>query len=736
MKKEGWKLGLALVAVAALFVAGSIIVRPFPWLKANEYNIIGSLKVAGKDFVFSDDNPLVIDNVRLIKGYALANDGSKIYFDGQGGAEMEIDQIGFLHGRLYSSDLGIIDIGLNNNRIAKIDLAGNLSADFLLDNGKNILLSGKTSWRPYELNKVSVPEKLDLGVNSTVRIDPVVLGLAGRDLYDVQTKWSSSDENISVDEYGYVTAKKPGVYEGAVIFQVGETKKAITLAATQGIDKISIKPSVVLAPSGAQNFDLTFDPVIKGEEIRGASGITITGTFVNSANKRVTCGSYDKNFNQLKDCIFAQAEDAGVWNLEFVIDEGGQQGKYVFPSVLTVVKKDSALNMSLLANVYNGKTTTAEADINPENIIKLEPESAGGPWYKYLRYKAVINWPGYLLPKDAQKGKIDSGVLNISFKGQGVSVSGADSCNVSDGIPSSFSVAVVSQDIAADSLMIDIPELVSDAVEMNALLVQGCDFVATLDATFNVTLPDGTVMSGIKGGAEVRTAVAGRKRVSITGDVLVEQGDLQIKRLDEDQNLYLLVASEDVKASGGQGTVGSVSDYQLGEDSTYNKMINTLRDKVNKLVIERGVQPAFDPSSTGSVGVLQSFTLEQKQKNPEGRILVANAAGGEVRINNFDVGGLQICAPTTLVVYGRDVVIEDDIIMNTGGNSTCVERGNFGLIVFDGNISFAGDNGPNGAVEKVEGFYFTTGTISTGASHKKFSLQGVAFAHDYILERF
>lgn len=719
MKSEGWKLSLALAAVAALFLAGSFIVRPFPWLKAYEYSITGNINIAGKNYFFSKDNPLIIDNVRVIKGFAVAEDGTKVYFDNQGGAEVKADQIGYLEGIIYSPENGILEIGLLKNRLAKIDSAGNLSGDFLLDDGKQVVLAGKTSWRSYELNKISLPDKIDLGINASSRLDPVILGLGGRDLYDVQTRWLSNDNNVSVDEYGYVTARKPGLYQDVIILQVGEEKKAVSLQATQGIDKIAVKPSVVVAPSGAQTFDLTFDPASKGEEIRGlGSSVTVTGEFVNSSGKKVTCGSYDKEFKQLKGCIFAVAEDAGLWNLEFTIDEGGgQKGKYVFPGVLTVVKKDSAISMSLLANVYNDLTA---GNVNPDNIIAQEDD------YKFIEYKLVVNWPSYIV-KDSKV----NGSLTMSFKGSGVDVAGANMCQIDfsktpapvipgQSMTYTFSNHVVQAENETFTF--------SPRVTMNAVIPQGCDFVASLPGVadgLNITFPDGATMNGVKGNAEVRTAVEGRKRVSVTGDVIVEEGDLQIKRLDEDQNLYLLVASEGVSASGGQGEGGSVSDYQLSQDSTYNKMISTLRDKVNKLVIERGTTVDLN-----DVNELEKFLLIDKQKNPEGRILVANNASGEVILNNNIPGDLMICAPTTLVVYGRNVKVQDNIRMQSDNDSTCVERGNFGLIVFDGDIIF------DGSVDEVEGFYFTTGTIHTGLSHEKFALKGVAFAHDYVLERY
>ncbi len=739
MKKEGWKLGLALVAVVTLFVAGSIIVRPFPWLKAYEYNIVGQLEIDGKAYAFDQNNPLIIDNVRSIQGVAVATDGSKVYFDSQGGAEVKADQLGYLEGMLFSSDKGIIEFGLQKNRLAKIDMAGDLSGDFLLDDGTKVVLAGKTSWRPYELNKVSLPEEVKLGVNSSTRLDPVILGLGGRNLYDVQTRWVSNDKNVQVDEYGYVTVSEPGDYQDAVVLQVGEEKRAVTLAVTQGIDKILVKPSVVLAPAEAQDFDLSIEPASMRDQLRTASGVTIEGKFINSANKEVSCSSFDKNSMQLKGCIFAVAEDAGSWNLEFTVDEGGQQGKYVFPGVLTVIKKDNALNISMLANVYNNATTTAEADINPDNIIKLEAEDDGS-WYRYLRYKAIVTWPSFLLPTSDGQARIESGILNVTFFGKGVGVGllGVDKCNVTEGLPAAFSMPVSNIQISGESTTFDIPLTGNEAFEMKANLVQGCDLVADLTGNFNIVLSDGTRMDGIKGDAEVRTAIAGRKRVSITGDVIVEEGDLQIKRLEEDQNLYLLVASEEVKASGGQGENGSVSDYQLNGDSTYTKMISTLRDKVDKLIIERGT-PIDIANNTAP---LQQFLLGDKQKNPEGRIFVNNNATGTIYLKNRDGNSLNICAPTTLVVYGRDVVIEDDIVMNNANDSTCVERGNFGLIVFDGDIHIRGDeadsegNNAGDPVNAVEGFYFTTGTMYTGASHQKFALNGVAFAHDYVLERY
>ena len=726
MLKEGWRFGLGIAATILLFMCGVMIVRPFPWLMAREAKMEGKIMLNNQEYNFTGENYLKIDDLRSISGKAVAWDGNKIYFDKEG-AEVKVDELGYLYGRVFSDIYGLIDIGPSQDRVLNIGKNGDLSGSFIYQD-MDFSWEGNSSWHPYELAELKVPSKVDLTVGSQKKIDVSVLALGGKKLSDVQLVWEANNSALTVDEYGYVSADREGYFPEALTVQAGQEVKAITLQADIRIDKIILKPSVVTVSTDT-DLELVFTPdnvvnqIIEKISSGQLNSNNIKVSLVRGGEDRVDCSTSLRDRKMFARCIFAKETDAGSWNLEFSIEDN----KFVYPAALSVIKKDNAVNMTINATLVGSDCAN-----NTDQTLNIEE---GG--CKTIDYKVIFDWPSGMW------GSNVNGVVKVNFAGEGVNISGQSVCSI-EGIPDATSPTTISQSFsfsdisgADDKSIKELNGSLTDNnyVEVKAANLQGgCDFVAKATVEFNVeNSQQGLNLQGLKADSEVRIPVGGRKRLTIKGDILVEEGDLQVKRLEEDQNLYLLVASDKVNATSEQG---GVSGYELDEDTRYSQIVAKIKDKVDKLVTERGLS-----LNSNNPDDLEVFTLDDKQKSPEGRILYNDwSSTGDFILENTGGSELNICAPTTLVVYGRDVYIKDNIIMsNVADNVTsgyCVAGGNFGLIVFDGDIYFAGDENSSGPVNTVEGFYFTTGTIHTGVSHEKFVLRGVAFAHDYVLARY
>ncbi|MBU0648294.1 hypothetical protein KJ855_03895, partial [Patescibacteria group bacterium] len=680
------------------------LVKPFPGLRANESYIEGKLLIDQKEYLFTGENKLTIDNIDHVLGLAVASDGSQVFFDKEG-AGVEIDELGYWEGLIFSDEVGLVEVGLNKDAVVRIDLSGKLEGNFKSKN-KEISFEGQSDWRPFELAEIKTDQNVKLMLGSKTKLDVQVIGLAGRKLDDVQIVYESNNTNVVVDEYGYLEIGAEGNYREAVTVRVGDSEKKVSIQAVSGITRVDLSPSLLVIPF-AGDIEVSFVPA---EVVFGIdSSNFVSATFVRGTQLDVQCGGFRKLPGGqffLTSCNFPSDEYAGVWNLELKL----QEGTYAFPSVLTVLKQENAINVSLVANVSNDG-----GDSSGDNILSEEPP---GDQFRNIEYMVLIDWPSVLFGDGGISGNVDMNVI-VNFSSEGVDIAGqAGSCD-SIVVPSGLNLNFSDEEVRPENAEFDL-----GTVRHDGGIIAGCDFVAKADVTFDITLPSGEPLNNaVKGAAEVRTGMAARKMVSLEGDVVVQEGDLQIRRLDEDQNLYLLVAGDTVNVSGRDQ--GNVEGYELGEASTYEILIGVLREKVDKLIIERGFRYNSEDES-----VLETFTEDDIAKNPEGRILYNSDLGIMELFDRSGSDTLRVCAPTTLVIKGRDVIIKDNIKMAPDNDTTCVERGNFGLIVFDGDIYI------DGAVNSVEGFYFTTGTIHTGLSHEKFSLKGVAFAHDYVLQRF
>lgn len=714
---KGGKFYLALLLVMVLTVIGLLKIKPIPWLVASEAQISGSVKVGEKEFVLEQ---VIVNNARKIQGFAMATDGGKIFFSDQE-ADTSLDQLGYLKGRMFGEEIGWIDFGVNKKTVLRIDDSGILSGTVVSSLGKDVVFNAKTSWRPFTLAEIQTPKVVQANVGSKTKIDYKILGLGGRDLQDVQLKWSSSNPNVKIDEDGYVEVDTAGDFDDVIVLSVGDQQKAITLEAQTHINTLTLIPDLAVAGDGTNSkkvsFKVTANPVTS--LFPGDSVVALVREDANKDHKnRTDCIVKD---TQTIECDLKDVS-AGSWNLAMQLHRA-QPEEYVFASVLYVVSSSSGFNFTMLSTVDSDDQHTVHTG-NPVN------------------YSAIVDWPGYLSDKK-EKYYVSNYVVNSSLEGVGIVDNSCNGKIDTDGRDTWHQTPRILE----KDFDLSVFDLTTNQINLNFLpiiysstLPVGCDLLAKVKLTLTFTSREpeaGNFTFDITGSSEVRNPIDARKQLSVEGDILVEQGDLQIQRMNKDKpNFYLLTAKDEVT---GTDTNSQLSNYEIatGQNATYDEVIKSIKEKINKLVIERGEY--FNLNNTSELG---QFTKNEIRTKPEGRILYNQDDVGPVKL-----GDIEVCGPTTLVVQGRDVEVNGNITMKKNqfnpdvdsGSDTdplCDANGSFGLIVLDGNIKFAGDQPPLPAVTDVNGFYFTTGTIFTGISHKKFTLSGVAVAHDYALQRY
>lgn len=701
MKKEGWKFVVALVSITLMFVVGIVLVRPFPWLEAQELKLEGEIIVDGASYSFLGDDALVIDNIRQIKGVASNSTGGKIFFNAQG-AEVKVDQLGYLYGDMVLDGYGLIELGTDYDREVLIDQMGNMSGKFKVD-GMSIEFVGETKWRPYELAEIQVASTMKVDVGSKSMIDPTILGLGGRGLYDVQIVYKSNNDNVTVDEYGYVEVSREGTFRNAVIVSVGDEKKAITLQAVERVTDVTVSPNVVVKDTDPI-LTISVDPA---SQVEGVIGVAL----VKGSDDRVLCSLIDKDTGAgtvSANCNLA-GNAVGGWN---VVLQMGSFEEYVFLSKLNILDDENPLNLTLVTDVY---------ELNNEGTGYVDKDSMTVKSGDQIKYYVLVDLPSFLEDTD-----INGGEFFVDFVGRGPSPS---RCVLYSG---DVTPGVLRGTFAPDADgRLDLGDVV-----YTGNMPQGCDLVANLSLN-NVQFDNG--LTGIGGTAEASNGIKSAKQVLLRGDVLVQEGNLEVEQLHDSANMFTLVAGDDVDTNiTGEG---NVSDYGLSTDAQFEQVLSQIQDNIQKLVIERAQsnQDLIDIEEE-----LKTFYSSEKAKNPEGRIIYNGSAGiGPVILGSGLAvdENIEVCGPVTLVVEGRDVEITRDIVKANVDGFNCVDEGNFGLIVIDGDIKFAGgdiDHLPSepGPVENVMGYYFTTGTMYTGESHAKFTLSGVSIAHDYVLQRY
>jgi|GEM_PF-2923110 len=742
MSKEGSKYIFLLISVA-IIVCGALIIQPFPWLRAGEREISGQIDAGDKLYEFSGDMALIISDLREVQGVAVAAD-DVIYFD-QEGAEVYIDQLGYWYGQAYSAKLGWIEFDVQQDKIVKL-VNGQLDGMVAAEDGTILKFTGESNWDEFDLAEIQVSDEMVMAVNSKRLIDPKILGYGQRNLYDVQIKWSTRDSSISVDEYGYVTATKKGVFKDAVVMRVGDEEKAITLQVipTNQID--SYEPRVVTTDRGSVVIRVVFeaevDKVTGFRLVKGAS-----------ESKVCTLSGATENVTEINaNCNFGD-EDTGFWNIAIDFD-GSEQ---VYTDSINVLGTQNTLNVTATSAVTFEDAFGFEQDA-PDRSVFTDNEIA---------YDLTITFPSFIVGNGYSASDAD---LDINVKGVGrtdVCLPEADDppewC---DGLgvyaPDNVSFCgpevaytelpgTVNLDNAANrddinTALSDTPGRVTfeDALRLtyDDIRPQGCDFIVELTVT--IDLDNGVKLQGT---ATVSNPIRKQKQVYLESDVFVETGGIEIRQINPDQSLYTLTAGDEIRigadgeryVTGQEELRGVLEEYETSEDALFDLVIASIRGRVNELVAERGALediPSF-ASLASEYSDITRFGPDDRAKMPEGRIWYYNEGAGEVQIGGGGDDPIIVCAPTTLIVEGRDVVIQNDVFHAPHGDinvnevsGPCVSNGKFGLIVLDGDIYVDGE------VTELEGFYFTTGTLYTGISANRFVMRGVAIAHDFVLQRY
>lgn len=753
MSKEGSKY-IFLLITAVIIIGGALIVQPFPWLRAGEREISGQIDAGEEVYYFSGESALVVSDLREVQGAAIAVD-DVIYFDEEG-AEVFIDQLGYWYGRAYSKKLGWIEFGVSQDKVVKL-VSGQLDGVVAAENETILKFSGKSNWDEFDLAEIQVSDQLVMAVNSKRLIDPKILGYGQRNLYDVQIKWSTRDSSISVDQYGYVTATKRGVFENAVVMQVGDEEKAITLQVipTNQIDKY--EPRVVTTDRGSVDIEVTFEADV--DEVTGFR-------LVKGAGESKACSliGATENVTEINaNCNFTD-EDTGFWNIAIDFD-GIEQ---VYTDSINVLGTQNTLNVTATSAVTFEDAYGFEQD-SPDRSVFTDNEIA---------YDLTITFPSFIVGNGYRVAPgADSADLDINVKGvgrtdvclpeaddppewcDGLGVYTADNRNFCGPdvayteLPGTVDLDDPFNRGEIDDALSDTPGRVTfeDALRLtyDDNRPQGCDFIAELTVT--IDLDNGVKLQGT---APVSNPIRKQKQVYLESDVFVETGGIEIRQINPDQSLYTLTAGDEIKigTDGDQLTNGQdelrgvLQDYETSEDALFDLVIASIRGRVKELVAERGASAVDIPSfsslaTTGSK--ISVFTSTDRSLMPEGRIWYYNEnVSGNVRIGDTSDDPILVCAPTTLIVEGRDVEIMNNVhhapysgddgslLVTEDTFSQCVSNGKFGLIVLDGDIYIDGD------VTELEGFYFTTGTLYTGTSGNRFRMSGVAIAHDFVLQRY
>jgi hypothetical protein len=611
----------------------------------------------------------------------------------------------------------LIEFSVAKNKIVQIDKDGKLSGSVANDTGKTFSFTGTTAWRPEEIGEVKIEDKLQLNTDEKRRLDAVVMSKSGHDLYDVQLQWSSGQENVQVDEYGYVMASNAGNFDDALKLKVGDEEKAITLQVVQNIklsDAITSPVTPNLVQTGVtKEITIFLEPE---EAVLESASPKINSIKFKRGSDEIACGNNISSRNSADGTIKATCDfsnkGAGDWNLELVMGEGGH---YEYLSVLRVINPENALNVSSKVDIFDqdNKPCAAGADgssttVNPDKCNKIV-------------YNVVIDKPSYLVGKD-----ISSGKYAVELRGQCPCVQTDQTCqNAQSFTADDYLSTGISGDLSSTCLK-DLNDSTGKSVVCKVFTIdkykgglpQGCDIVAKIKLE-NLSFEGGLVISD---DVDVRVGVGFPKQVKLEGDVAVEGGNIDIESTDENAKSYSMVAEGSIKLQ--TDAKNQITGYQINDELNFKEIVTRLKNNIGKLIIERG---KLEIQSSGIVHELTTFDEADMQKYPEGILYYdGNEIGDYVISLGSDIG---VCGPKTLIVEGRDVVIKNNIVLQSD-NNICKKNGNFGLIVLDGNIKFDGD------VKDASGFYFTTGTIYTGESREPFTLKGVAVANNFVLQRY
>ncbi|HPN67168.1 MAG TPA: hypothetical protein PLZ62_00750 [bacterium] len=704
-----------ILATAVLLLVGLINLTNYFGTEAAQESISGKILVGKEEYGFEGKNQLTIDNSRIVSGQADSNTAEHIYFDSEGAA-VYVDQLGYWYGQAFSSKYGMIEFSVAKNKIVKIDSEGNLSGNVTSESGEIFSFSGTTKWRPEAISEVKLTDQLQVNTDEKKRLDAVVVGTNGRDLYDVQLQWSSNQDNVKVDEYGYLLATTADDYADAVKLKVGDNEKAITLSVKQSIvlsDSVSPPVNPNLVEIGAKK-DITI--YLEPKDVVADSADPKIDLFkFKRGSVEITCGSIISRNNadgSLKaNCDFT-GKGAGDWNLELAMSNGET---YEYLSAIRLIDPKNALNVSGGVEIFDADNNVCEAGENG-GATTVNPDKCNK-----ITYNLTIDKPSYLVDK-----KIESGAYVVSLRGQ-------CPCNQSESTCLKAQ-EFTSDDYSSGSLTGSLPAAcVSDLNASNGKSVvckiftidkykgglpQGCDIVA------NIALNDLKFGGGltVSDEVDVRVGVGYPKQVKLQGDVAVEGGDIDIESTNDEAKSYSMLAEGTIKLESN--IKNQIKGYQINDQLNFEEVLTRLKNNISKLIVERG---QLEVPSTMIVKMLMTFGSDDLSKYPEGVLYYdGNQIGDYILSNGSDI---NVCGPKTLVVEGRDVIIKNNIHLQAQ-NQICKKNGNFGLIVLDGDIKFDGD------VQDAYGFYFTTGTIYTGESNKSFTLTGVAVANDFVLQRY
>ncbi len=696
MKSEGWKYFLLGLGLITLLVLGVVVVRPVSWLEASQYNLTGFLELGSERYEFNGENALVINNLRQIEGNAISSGNKSVSFNTDG-AEVKLDQLGYLQGNLVLEDGSIISLDNKGVKIVEGFLDGDFASQFGL-----VKLSGETKWRPYQISEIKVNDQIKLEVNKKTRIDAEVLALGGKKLTDVGTQWISNDSRLVVDENGYVTALESGDFSNGIVLKIADREEAISLQATETIKLSTAKnPPVVpnlVEQNSTKKITVYIEPVDRIADVNGFRFIR--------GNSEVICSGFTKGGDgsiSASGCNFAGV-GAGDWNLELTTTDG----EYVFLSELRVVNSENALNVVVNTKLFNSDTQTECAVSQQQTTLYDNCDQ--------VRYTVSIDEPSYLIDRN-----VSSGDIRMVFK-----IDGKAPCQAKK---NDFSLVGAKYDDTTkefkSALTITDGKIVNP--EINLVFIstfyQGCDLAADIYLE-NMNF-DGLVLYA---SSKARVGIGYPKQVELSGDVVVEQGNIDIESTSDDAKSFSLVAQDSIKLVNDQQN--QLVGYEISSKANFADIVARLKENLNKLIIERGV---LNINSTDIGDNLKKFTNDSRAKYPEGRIIYdGNEVGDYILQDRGGTDVLNVCGPVTLVVEGRDVYINDDIKMSevSAGVGGCAQKGNFGLIVLDGNIYV------DPAVTDINGYYFTTGTFYTGANDQQFVLTGVAVANNFVLQRY
>lgn len=729
--KEGIRYIAFGLAVLLLLAVGIWKVRPFPWLNAREARIEGEMTINGKTFEFEGAKSLLVDNSRTVRGVATALDGAVVFFDALG-AGVTLDEIGCLKGSVALADQSMLELSKPGQCDFVVGDDGRLQGEIYLEDTRKITINATTDWKPYELSEIQVDQTLKVEKGETQQIDAKVMALGGRELSDATVIYKSNNENVKVDEYGYVEVSGVGEYKNAVTLQAGGRERAVTILAVQ--EKVGLKslsPEVVLANDQPYNFIATFNNELGNFEIESIRFFKGVGT----GDDEVNCTGDKNNIDTVAiNCFFAKNK-VGTWNLEIVTKD---RGTFAFASKLVALNPEASLSLAMTSKVVMpGDFTDAGAQSQPGNYCGFDPNNITDPMKECIskdqtvfKEDRIYLYPSLMWPSFFAKGNTYE-IGSVSYPKIEAVIDGENKDKCSGNLDLDKSNILGSISVGQYNANLEDPtkSLFSIGyVKYNSDFPSGCVLVLRVEAEIVMKKIGSSDTLKLIGETQTRSNIRTRKHVLLEGDVMVQTGDISVKKINPAKSMYSLSASENIDISqdadtritdGNQKNFGINELYETddGTDAYFSNVVDKMREKVSKLLVERGQEISYSDLNSK----LTSFSTSDFSLSPEGWILSLKNYPSDVTINTTN-----ICGPKTLVVQGHDVYIKGNI----ANVSSCAEKGNFGLIVLDGSIYV------DPAVTDISGFYFTTGTFYTGESHLKFTLKGAAVAHNFVLQRY